>query len=39
MVHYLTLQKYELELFGEEKNNGSISYGALEKVYRWNSFN
>ena len=24
--------KYELELFGEEKNNGSISYGALEKA-------
>jgi two-component system, NtrC family, nitrogen regulation response regulator NtrX len=23
--------KYELELFGEEKNDGSISYGALEK--------
>jgi len=27
----LNLEKYELELFGEEKNNGSISYGALEK--------
>ena len=27
----LDLKKYELELFGEEKNNGSISYGALEK--------
>ncbi len=27
----LGLKKYELELFGEEKNNGSISYGALEK--------
>mgnify|MGYP001212706503 CR=1 FL=1 len=26
--------KYELELFGEEKNNGSISYGALEKANR-----
>jgi two-component system nitrogen regulation response regulator NtrX len=24
--------KYELELFGEEKKNGSISYGALEKA-------
>ena len=28
----LDLSKYELELFGEEKNNGSISYGALEKA-------
>jgi len=28
----LNIQKYELELFGEEKNNGSISYGALEKA-------
>ena len=27
----LDLKKYELELFGEEKDNGSISYGALEK--------
>ncbi|MDB3949749.1 sigma-54 dependent transcriptional regulator [Candidatus Pelagibacter sp.] len=27
----LDMEKYELELFGEEKNNGSISYGALEK--------
>ena len=27
----LDLKKYELELFGEEKTNGSISYGALEK--------
>ena len=27
----LDLEKYELELFGEEKDNGSISYGALEK--------
>ena len=27
----LDLKKYELELFGEEKVNGSISYGALEK--------
>ncbi len=26
--------KYELELFGEEKNDGSISYGALEKANR-----
>ena len=24
--------KYDLELFGEEKNDGSISYGALEKA-------
>ncbi len=24
--------KYELELFGQEKDNGSISYGALEKA-------
>ena len=24
--------KYELELFGEEKDDGSISYGALEKA-------
>ena len=24
--------KYELELFGEERENGSISYGALEKA-------
>ena len=24
--------KYELELFGEDKDNGSISYGALEKA-------
>ena len=27
----LDIKKYELELFGEEKINGSISYGALEK--------
>ena len=27
----LDIKKYELELFGEEKNNGSINYGALEK--------
>jgi len=27
----LDIAKYELELFGEEKSNGSISYGALEK--------
>ena len=27
----LDIKKYELELFGEEKNDGSISYGALEK--------
>ncbi len=28
----LDVTKYELELFGEEKNNGSITYGALEKA-------
>ena len=28
----LDIAKYELELFGEEKTNGSISYGALEKA-------
>jgi len=28
----LDLKKYELELFGQEKNDGSISYGALEKA-------
>ena len=28
----LDVEKYELELFGEEKNNGSISYGSLEKA-------
>jgi len=28
----LDLEKYELELFGEEKSDGSISYGALEKA-------
>ena len=28
----LDTNKYELELFGEERNNGSISYGALEKA-------
>ncbi len=27
----LDVKKYELELFGEEKTNGAISYGALEK--------
>ncbi len=27
----LDLKKYELELFGEEKDDGSIIYGALEK--------
>jgi len=27
----LDVKKYELELFGEEKENGSISYGVLEK--------
>ena len=30
----LDSNKYQLELFGEEKNNGSISYGALEKANR-----
>jgi len=28
----LKSEKYELELFGEEKNDGSIFYGALEKA-------
>ena len=28
----LDSDKYELELFGEEKSNGAISYGALEKA-------
>ena len=28
----LDIKKYELELFGEEKNDGSISYGVLEKA-------
>jgi len=28
----LDIRKYELELFGEEKANGSIFYGALEKA-------
>ena len=28
----LDAKKYELELFGEEKDNGSISYGVLEKA-------
>ena len=28
----LDIEKYESELFGEEKDNGSISYGALEKA-------
>ena len=28
----LDFNKYELELFGEEKENGTISYGALEKA-------
>ena len=28
----LDIKKYEEELFGEEKNDGSISYGALEKA-------
>jgi two-component system nitrogen regulation response regulator NtrX len=30
----LDANKYEFELFGEEKSNGSISYGALEKANR-----
>ena len=30
----LDVKKYEQELFGEEKENGSISYGALEKASR-----
>ena len=28
----LDVKKYEQELFGEEKDNGSISYGSLEKA-------
>mgnify|MGYP001277854525 CR=1 FL=1 len=28
----LDIQKYELELFGEEKDSGAITYGALEKA-------
>jgi len=28
----LDIAKYELELFGEEKDNGTIFYGALEKA-------
>jgi len=28
----LDVKKYELELFGEERNNGSIAYGSLEKA-------
>ena len=28
----LDIEKYELELFGEEKENGAIAYGALEKA-------
>ena len=28
----LDIKKYELELFGEEKNDGSITYGSLEKA-------
>tara|TARA_B100001063_G_scaffold245698_1_gene282141 strand:+ start:1799 stop:3154 length:1356 start_codon:yes stop_codon:yes gene_type:complete len=30
----LDIDKYEQELFGEEKTDGSISYGALEKANR-----
>jgi len=28
----LDVKKYEQELFGEQKNNGALSYGALEKA-------
>ena len=28
----LDVKKYELELFGEEKENSSITYGSLEKA-------
>jgi len=28
----LDVKKYDLELFGEEKENGSITYGSLEKA-------
>ena len=28
----LDIEKYELQLFGEEKDNGSISYGYVEKA-------
>jgi len=28
----LNVKKYEQELFGEQKNNGALSYGALEKA-------
>ena len=30
----LDIKKYELELFGEEKSDGTISYGVLEKATR-----
>ena len=30
----LDVKSYEMELFGEEKKDGSISYGALEKASR-----
>ena len=30
----LDAKKYELELFGEERDDGSITYGALEKASR-----
>ena len=30
--NYLDVKSYETELFGEEKKDGSISYGALEKA-------
>ena len=32
MVLYWITRKYELELFGEERKDGSIVYGALEKA-------
>ena len=32
------INKYDLELFGEEKNDGSISYGALEKANKGTLF-
>ena len=35
----LDIEKYELELFGEEKDNGSITYGALEKSSKGITFN
>ena len=32
-------EKYELELFGVENQNGTINYGALGKIFKWNTFN